>query len=68
MIAELTRYNDWAGLVINGAVLDVAALCSINIDIKALNANPRKSTKTGAGERNVKVNLGGVTFVPGEVA
>ena len=68
VIAELARSNGWAGLVVHGAVRDAAALRGIDIGIKALGTNPRKSTKTGAGERDVEISLGGVTFVPGEVA
>ncbi|WP_156690496.1 ribonuclease E activity regulator RraA [Mycobacterium sp. Marseille-P9652] len=68
VIAELARSNGWAGLVINGAVRDAAALRGIDIGIKALGTNPRKSAKTGAGERGVEVTLGGVTFSPGETA
>jgi regulator of ribonuclease activity A len=68
VIAELARSNGWAGLVVNGAVRDAAALRGLEIGIKALGTNPRKSTKTGAGERDVEVMLGGVTFVPGEIA
>jgi regulator of ribonuclease activity A len=68
VIAELARSNGWAGLVINGAVRDAAALRGIDIGIKALGTNPRKSTKTGAGDRDVEITLGGVTFTPGEMA
>ncbi|OBG95311.1 ribonuclease [Mycobacterium sp. E3251] len=68
VIAELARSNGWAGLVVNGAVRDAAALRGLDIGIKALGTNPRKSTKTGAGERDVEVTLGGVTFVPGDIA
>lgn len=68
VIAELARSNGWAGLVVHGAVRDAAALRGIDIGIKALGTNPRKSTKTGAGEGDVEVTLGGVTFVPGDVA
>jgi regulator of ribonuclease activity A len=68
VIAELARSNGWAGLVINGAVRDAATLRGIDIGIKALGTNPRKSAKTGAGERDVEVTLGGVTFGPGEIA
>ncbi|MGF2945889.1 ribonuclease E activity regulator RraA [Mycobacterium sp. Lab-001] len=68
LIAELARSNGWAGLVINGAVRDAAALRGIDIGIKALGTNPRKSAKTGSGERDVEVSLGGVTFTPGELA
>jgi regulator of ribonuclease activity A len=67
VIAELARANGWAGLVVNGAVRDAAALRGIEIGIKALGTNPRKSGKTGAGDRDVVVHLGGVTFVPGDV-
>ncbi|QUR69410.1 ribonuclease E activity regulator RraA [Mycobacterium spongiae] len=68
VIAELARSNGWAGLIIHGAVRDAAALRRLDIGIKALGTNPRKSTKTGAGERDVEIALGGVTFVPGESA
>ncbi|BBZ11460.1 ribonuclease E activity regulator RraA [Mycobacterium branderi] len=68
VIAELARSNGWAGLVVHGAVRDAAALRGIDLGIKALGTNPRKSSKTGAGERDVPVELGGVTFVPGDVA
>ena len=68
VIAELARSNGWAGLVVHGAVRDAAVLRGIDIGIKALGTNPRKSTKTGAGERDVVVRLGGMTFVPGEIA
>lgn len=68
VIAELARSSGWAGLVINGAVRDAAALRGIDIGIKALGTNPRKSAKTGAGERDVEVTMGGVTFTPGEIA
>jgi regulator of ribonuclease activity A len=68
LIAELARSNGWAGVIVNGAVRDAAALRGIDIGIKALGTNPRKSTKTGAGERDVEITLGGVTFVPGEIA
>ena len=68
LIAELARSNGWAGLIVHGAVRDAAALRGIDIGIKALGTNPRKSTKTGAGERDVEVSLGGVTFVPGDIA
>jgi regulator of ribonuclease activity A len=57
--------NGWSGVVINGAVRDVAALHRLDLGIKALGSNPRKSAKTGAGERDVPVTFGGVTFHPG---
>lgn len=68
LIAELGRSSGWAGLIINGAVRDASTLRTLDIGIKALGTNPRKSTKTGAGERDVAVAFGGVTFSPGEIA
>lgn len=68
VIAELGRANGWAGLIINGAVRDAATLATLDIGIKALGTNPRKSTKTGAGERDVVVSFGGVDFAPGDIA
>lgn len=68
LIADLARSNDWAGLIVHGAVRDAAALRDIDLGIKALGTNPRKSGKTGAGERDVTVSFGGVEFVPGDIA
>lgn len=66
LIAESARSNGWAGLIIHGAVRDSAVLRTMSIGIKALGTNPRKSSKTGAGERDIEVSFGGVTFVPGQ--
>ncbi|HLR98190.1 ribonuclease E activity regulator RraA [Mycolicibacillus parakoreensis] len=68
LIAELGRTNGWAGLILHGAVRDAATLATLDIGIKALGTNPRKSGKTGAGERDVDLRFGGVTFRPGEIA
>jgi regulator of ribonuclease activity A len=68
LIAELGRSNGWAGIIVNGAVRDASTLRTLDIGIKALGTNPRKSTKTGAGQRDVPVTFGGVTFSPGEIA
>jgi regulator of ribonuclease activity A len=68
LIAELARSNEWAGLIVHGAVRDAAALRDMEIGIKALGTNPRKSEKRGAGERDVTLSFGGVEFVPGDIA
>ena len=39
----------------------------MEIGVKALGTNPRKSTKTGAGERDIPITLGGETFTPGDI-
>ena len=65
IVVGLARDNGWAGLVIHGCVRDAAALGGLDIGIKALGTHPRRSGKTGAGEIDVPVTFGGVTFRPG---
>lgn len=68
LIAELGRSNGWSGIIVNGAIRDAKIIGTLDIGVKALGTNPRKSTKTGAGERDVPVELGGITFNPGDLA
>ena len=65
LIAGMAADNGWAGLVVHGVVRDSAALGQLPLGVKALGTNPRKSSKTGAGDRDVPVSFGGVTFRPG---
>ena len=64
-IGRLAHDNRWSGVIIWGAVRDVAELAQLDIGIKALGSNPRRSSKTGAGELDIAVHFGGVTFEPG---
>jgi regulator of ribonuclease activity A len=66
VIAQLAVDNGWAGVVVHGAVRDTPALAGMPLGVKALGSNPRKGTKTGAGERDVEVSFGGATFSPGD--
>lgn len=65
IIGQLGVDNGWAGIVVNGVIRDRVALGQLPIGVKALGSNPQKSTKTGAGESDVTVAFGGVTFRPG---
>lgn len=65
MIAESAVANGWAGVVINGAIRDRLAIAELDLGVKALGSNPRKSLKAGAGEVDVDVVIDGVTFRPG---
>ena len=67
LIAGRGVANGWSGVIVNGAVRDSAILRTLDIGIKALGTNPRKSTQTGAGEKDVPVEIGGVVFNPGEM-
>ncbi len=64
IVASALR-NGWAGLVIFGAVRDTVALGGLDLGVKALGSNPRKSTKNGTGSLDVAVSFGGATFTPG---
>jgi regulator of ribonuclease activity A len=66
LIAASAVQHGWAGVIIHGAVRDVAALRDLPLGALALGSNPRKSAKAGAGERDVPVSFGGVDFVPGQ--
>ncbi|MFJ6280623.1 ribonuclease E activity regulator RraA [Arthrobacter subterraneus] len=65
MIATIAIENGWSGVIINGAIRDRAVLADLQLGIKALGSNPRKSTKNGSGEVDVPVTIGGVVFAPG---
>lgn len=66
LIATAAVHNGWAGLIINGAVRDSATLAQLPLGIKALGTTPRKSAKHGAGDVDVPVSFGDVTFHPGD--
>lgn len=66
IIAGIAVERGWAGLVVNGAVRDSVALDDLEIGIKALGTNPRKSSKTGAGQVGEIVEIGGARIAPGQ--
>jgi len=65
VIAGIAVERGWAGLIIHGVVRDSVALGALPIGIKALGTNPAKSSKTGAGQADIAVDIAGVTFRPG---
>lgn len=65
LIAASAVDNGWAGIIVNGAVRDREALARLDLGVKALGSNPRKSAKTGVGEVDVPVTISGVVFTPG---
>jgi regulator of ribonuclease activity A len=67
LIAGAALASGWAGLAVHGAVRDSAALSGLDLGIKALGTNPRRSAKEGAGAIDVPVTFGGVTFYPGDI-
>lgn len=66
LIAGSAAANEWAGIIVYGAVRDRELIKTLPIGVKALGSNPRKSGKTGAGDVDVPVTIAGVTFTPGK--
>jgi regulator of ribonuclease activity A len=65
VIAKIAVDNKWAGIVVWAAVRDVAALAGMDIGVKALGSNPRKSVKQGMGYVDVELLFGEARFTPG---
>jgi regulator of ribonuclease activity A len=65
MIADAAVANGWEGVIIHGVVRDSALLAKLDLGVKALGTNPRKSSKEGTGEHDVPVAFGGAVFTPG---
>ncbi|HEX7891528.1 MAG TPA: ribonuclease E activity regulator RraA [Ramlibacter sp.] len=65
VMAGVASRNGWAGLVIHGAIRDGHEIDGMDIGVKALGTVPKRGQRTGAGEVDVPVSFGGVTFVPG---
>ena len=66
MLAELGQKNNWQGVIVYSCIRDSAVIANMDIGVKALNTNPRKSVKKGAGERDVEVSFANVTIKPGD--
>ena len=66
LLAQLGKDNGWSGIIISGCIRDSGVVAGIEIGVKALAANPRKSVKKGEGDRNVPVTFAGITFNPGD--
>lgn len=57
--------HGWAGIIIHGAVRDTVALARLDLGIKALGSNPRKSRKAATGDIDAVIAFGNATFTPG---
>lgn len=61
------KANDLAGLVIDGAVRDVADLVDMEFPVYARGIHPQGPLKQDPGSINVPITCGGVTVDPGDV-
>lgn len=57
--------NGWAGIIVYGCVRDADALGALQIGIKALATNPRKSVKKGEGTRDTVLRFADAVITPG---
>lgn len=65
-LALLAQDNNWAGIIVDGCVRDSEEIDACSVGVRALATHPQKSTKRGAGERNVRVMIAGVPVTPGD--
>ncbi|WP_295391345.1 ribonuclease E activity regulator RraA [uncultured Thiodictyon sp.] len=66
LIAASALSQGWAGVVLYGCVRDTDELAGMDLGVKALVANPRKSQRRGEGQRDLPVTFAGVRFAPGD--
>lgn len=64
-LALLGVQNGWAGIIVYGCIRDSKAIGEMDLGVFALATHPRKSIKKGAGDADIAITFGGVTFVPG---
>ena len=64
-LALLAIENGWAGIIVNGYIRDSAVISEMNIGIKALGTNPRKSIKKNRGEADIELTIGQIQIKPG---
>ena len=65
-LAGQAATNDWAGIVVNGCVRDLAELAMLPLGVRALGIWPRRGTRDGTGEASIPVAFGGITFTPSQ--
>ncbi|WP_117233734.1 putative 4-hydroxy-4-methyl-2-oxoglutarate aldolase [Vibrio maerlii] len=65
-LAVLAIENGWEGVIVNGAVRDVAAMSEMDLGVKALATSPFKTEKRGAGEVNVTLQIQRQIIQPGD--
>ena len=65
-LAQLAADNQWAGVVVLGAVRDVEVIDAIDIGVQALGVCPVKTEKRGAGQRDIMLTVCEMTICPGD--
>lgn len=66
-LGKLAQTNGWAGIIVHGCVRDTLELNACDIGVQALGTIPRRSARTGAGEKEIAVSISGVLVHPGDM-
>lgn len=66
MIAGDFAKNGWAGVVIWGAIRDVAQMAELNLGVLALGHIPRPGKRRGDGQIGLDIRLGEARVCPGD--
>jgi regulator of ribonuclease activity A len=66
VIAQSAVDNGWVGVLMYGCIRDSGEIADMDLGVKALGTNPRKSQRRGEGQRDIPVAFAGVTFRPGD--
>ncbi len=64
-LAAAAAHNQWAGLVIQGCVRDLAELAEAEVGILALGHVPMPTQRQGQGLRGTVIHVGGARVAPG---
>ena len=65
-LAAAAAKNGWAGIIVDGAVRDLAELTAAGIPVKALALMPMRSVKRDEGQRDLAVQIQGVWVRQGD--
>ena len=65
-LALAAAKNGWAGIVVDGAVRDVAELNVAQVGIRALALMPLRTEKRGEGQKDLPVQIQGTWVRPGD--
>ena len=65
-LALAAARNRWAGIVVDGAVRDVAELRASGLAVHALALMPQRSVKRDEGQRDLPILMQGVPVRPGD--
>ncbi|MEC6883119.1 putative 4-hydroxy-4-methyl-2-oxoglutarate aldolase [Photobacterium piscicola] len=65
-LALLAIENNWQGIIVHGAIRDVATLAQLSLGVKALAACPIKTDKRQMGEHNVVLSIADTLIYPND--